>query len=338
MGRRLARILDRAEPELRAIIRYRLERAIRFGGDPGPVVTRRLQRIEQAYREAVRPAWNEIGSLTRSELRELASMESAYASRLAARELPVFVDLSLPDSVTLSRIVTARPFDGRPLGQWLSQWSANDRRRAMGEIRTGMLFQETPVQISRRIFGTRALSGADGVREITRRGALSLAQTAVASISNAARGQVWLANKDIIMQEQYRATLDSRTSAICRSLDGKVYDVGEGPKPPLHINCRSTRVPIFDGAALGTRPAVTATERELRGLTGAARRQRVMELVGSVPAHTTYQQWLTRQSTSFQNEVLGVQRARLFRGGATLDSFVDSSGRQYTLEQLRQRG
>ena len=72
MGRRLARILDRAEPELRAIIRYRLERAIRFGGDPGPVVTRRLQRIEQAYREAVRPAWNEIGSLTRSELHQLA--------------------------------------------------------------------------------------------------------------------------------------------------------------------------------------------------------------------------------------------------------------------------
>jgi len=36
---------------------------------------------------------------------------------------------------------------------------------------------------------------------------------------------------------RYLATLDSRTSAICRSLDGKEFKYGDGPLPPVHFNC-----------------------------------------------------------------------------------------------------
>ena len=46
------------------------------------------------------------------------------------------------------------------------------------------------------------------------------------------------------------ATLDGRTSEICRDMDGKVfgikdYEVGT-TAPPFHPNCRSTTVPYFD--------------------------------------------------------------------------------------------
>lgn len=52
--------------------------------------------------------------------------------------------------------------------------------------------------------------------------------------------------------EQYQilATLDTRTSDICRSLDDKVYDVKDYrigiTAPPFHPNCRTTTVPYFD--------------------------------------------------------------------------------------------
>lgn len=52
--------------------------------------------------------------------------------------------------------------------------------------------------------------------------------------------------------EKYKivATLDNRTSQICRNMDGKVFDKKDYQvgvtAPPFHIGCRSTTVPYFD--------------------------------------------------------------------------------------------
>ena len=52
--------------------------------------------------------------------------------------------------------------------------------------------------------------------------------------------------------EKYKfdATLDDRTSDICQSLDGEVFDVKEAQAgvnyPPMHPNCRSTTIPYFE--------------------------------------------------------------------------------------------
>lgn len=52
--------------------------------------------------------------------------------------------------------------------------------------------------------------------------------------------------------EQYEivATLDSHTSNICRSLDGKVFSIKDYEAgvtaPPFHVYCRSTTVPYFE--------------------------------------------------------------------------------------------
>jgi len=39
------------------------------------------------------------------------------------------------------------------------------------------------------------------------------------------------------------SVLDSGTTDICRSLDAKTFEVGKGPKPPMHVRCRSTTAP-----------------------------------------------------------------------------------------------
>ena len=81
--------------------------------------------------------------------------------------------------------------------------------------------------------------------------------------------------------EQYQivATLDSRTSDICRHFDGKVFDMKDYEPgvtaPPFHVYCRSCTVPYFaDNDENGMRAA-----RDENGKTYY------------VPANTTYAEW-----------------------------------------------
>lgn len=83
----------------------------------------------------------------------------------------------------------------------------------------------------------------------------------------------------VVKLYEYLATLDNRTSEICRSMDGKVFNLSEKQVginwPPLHPNCRSTTVPYFeDEEGIGERIA-----RDALGKTYY------------VPADITYQQW-----------------------------------------------
>ena len=53
-----------------------------------------------------------------------------------------------------------------------------------------------------------------------------------------------------IKKYQLLATLDSRTSDICRELDGEIYDVANAETgvtaPPFHPNCRTTTIAYFE--------------------------------------------------------------------------------------------
>ena len=332
---RINALLNRAEPELRARLKARLERIAALGFDPGPATTKRLIKTSQLIAEINRPTFKDINALIRKELVGLSIAETQFVAGIINDTLPVVAALAIPSPAELRGIVFARPFNNRILRDWLATYSFGDRRRMMDEIRQGILFNETPTQIGTRIFGTRALGGADGVREITRRGAQTLAQTATSAISNAVRSLLYKKNKRFIRREQYVATLDSRTTPICQSLDGELFPTGTGPIPPIHMNCRSIRVPVIDGRKLGRRPANRATERELRGLRGPARRRAVEKLVGPVPGTTTYSDFLRDSSARFQDDVLGPARGKLFRAGEIdLKGFVDNSGDRFTLRQL----
>lgn len=75
-----------------------------------------------------------------------------------------------------------------------------------------------------------------------------LVHTETANISSRAQGDSY---KDVgIERYQILATLDSRTSAICQSLDLKIYDMviyePGVTAPPFHPNCRTTTIPYFD--------------------------------------------------------------------------------------------
>ena len=60
--------------------------------------------------------------------------------------------------------------------------------------------------------------------------------------------EVW-AKEHNIKKQLFCATLDKRTSKICQSLDGKMfnYDDSNKPIPPLHPNCRSCLIDVIEG-------------------------------------------------------------------------------------------
>jgi SPP1 gp7 family putative phage head morphogenesis protein len=198
----------------------------------------------------------------------------------------------------------------------LRQFSAKKRKQIAQIISDGVTLGETTPVISRNIGNT--------INTLTRRQLDSLVRTITNHTASAARNQIYEANSDVLDGYRFIATLDGRTTLICASNDQKVFPIGAGaPMPPLHWGCRSTTIPAvspeFDvGSKLhGQRPSV--------GSTGAKQ----------VSGRTTYGGWLKKQPTEFIDEALGVERSRLFRSGKmTIDKFVDSTGRVYTLKQL----
>ena len=133
-----------------------------------------------------------------------------------------------------------------------------------------------------------------------------------------------IADKFIAIGAGYEwvSVIDGKTSAQCRALDGRRFDYGKGPLPPIHPNCRSHTVPFFKNK--------TAF---LRGLLRRAGD-------GAIAAGETYYTWLQRQPKKFQIDVLGVARARAFRSGKiSAKEFarlqLDKNFRPITLEELR---
>jgi len=158
---------------------------------------------------------------------------------------------------------------------------------------------------------------------------LTLVRTSVNQVANAASQQVYEANQDITKRYRYVATLDTRTSAICRALDGREFEYGKGPKPPQHFNCRSTTVPVIDQEEDET--PLPVGRRAAQG--------------GMVPANQSYGEWLAKpENRARKVEALGKERARYFDKLArkhgprdAIAKLVRDDGSELTLEQLRSR-
>lgn len=363
MSRRISReviaILNATEPALRDRIEVLL------AGIAGGVVdvrsprnAARLVQLADALREIRQPAAQQMLGVWTEELRAMSAAEAAFMSTAIQTVAPVVLDLNRPDGRSLRAIPTSNPFEGRTLRQWTDRLVAADVDRMMTAIRTGLSLGEDNRTIARRIVGTVRRRGVDGVTQITRRNAEAITRTATNHVTNQARLQFMLANRDILSEELYVATLDGRTTPICRSLDGDIFPLGEGPRPPLHFGCRSLRVPVIDGEVIGKRPARPITESRLleeygrqnnlgrvgsrnslplghKGRYDTFRQRRLREITGRVPARVNYGEWLRTQSREFQDDLLGPTKARLFRrGGLTMDRFVDRNGREFSLDEL----
>lgn len=298
----------------------------------------RLDSLLTSVRALNRDVYNSINANITQDLSYLIQYEAGYQFGLFDTIIPgdIIAKVSIA-RVDLGQVYAAafsRPFQGRLLKEWMAGLEETRAKRIRDAIRIGYVENQTTSQIMQRIRGTRALKYADGLIDIDRRSVETITRTALSHTASFAREKFYDANKSLIKAVVWLSTLDSRTSEICRVRDGLKYEIithkPMGHKIPwlagpgkAHFNCRSSST------------VITKSYREL-GLNidevGPSTRA---SMDGQVPADTTYNEWLKKQGSKRQDEILGKTRGKLLREGMAVDRFANNKGVYYTLDQLK---
>ena len=180
------------------------------------------------------------------------------------------------------------------------------------------------------------LASNDGYKNIVKRlkGAnakattdmFAVVHTAISSARDMADIEAYNAFDDVITGWKSVSVLDSRTSLLCASLDGRKYFKSRGYKkatdipnrPPRHFRCRSRLIPMTDFSTDSTR-AENGDDQ------------------GQIPSKTKFEGWFGSQSDEFQENYLGKARYALYKEGRMkIKDFVDiKSGEKFTLDQIR---
>ena len=243
-------------------------------------------------------------------------------------------------SLTAAQGATITLPNGQVVSKAFRGIATSQAERFSQVVRNGLLTGETTPDIAKRLigslqFGEEAktvgqLAAAGGqATQVADNQILTLIRTSINQVANTASQQVYEANQDITQKYRYVATLDTRTSAICRALDGREFEYGKGPMPPTHWNCRSTTVPVINYKELGFNPPPPA---------------RRASMDGQVPANESYGEWLAKQPRTTQADVLGEGKVAYFNRLANkygaqdaMAKLVKDDGSELTLAQLRKR-
>jgi SPP1 gp7 family putative phage head morphogenesis protein len=288
------------------------------------------KRLREMMAWVARTSGEEYRELRRTfeaSLRQIAKMEGRFQLNVILGEAakPISQQLapimSTARATVLARIVQDTTIQGDFLLDHYDRLGRNLTTRVRQAVQVGLANGDSTNDLVRRL-----RTGPGSVFGKSRRELQSIVRTSVTSVTSAAREEFFAQNTDVVKGVKYVATLDARTTDICASLDGRVFPVAEGERPPMHHQCRSTTVPVVAG--LDEIPGFDASR-----VPEATR----ASLDGQVPESLTYGQWLRTQPQAIQLEALGRGRYELFRQGVPIDRFVDDQFRSLTLDQILAR-
>lgn len=365
-AKRVVALLDKADAELTKFLSENLSQKM-------DLQSRRYKALLADVRTMRAEVWKTLKGGNQAELLDLADIETKWAAKALGSAIPVEFNFASVDSATLKQLVTKTPFAGgtnaaRTLDQWWTGLKAVDAQRIQEAIQLGMTLGESVEQMVARVRLVHDLTRANAaavvrtsVNHASNRARESFFE-ANASIIEALR---WTSTLD----GRTTPICQARDGKLAPITPGAtVPEPRLDPptaRPPAHAGCRSLTVAILDANAIADqlpdRPFVRSTKTgkgrekdfraEAKEKAGASwkdmtdrqranavkREKRVWaaENIGQVPGATTYDEWLRGQSASFQDDVLGPGRGKLFRDGAKLDKFVAVDGRELTLKELR---
>lgn len=316
----VAMIEDELLPHLIAQLEARLAKIDDRGIDIGPATTERLRKLIQALRESI-DAWATgfSASLVErvGEVARLSSQISVLTLATVLDDLPIRVATALPTATQLRALVLERPFDGMLLEPLTERLGETAKIAFERQLRLGIAAGDRTEQIIRRVADTTGL---------VRNSASVLVRTGIAHAANVGRDEAFAANSHLIKGVQWVDTLDTHTCPRCAALGGQIFELGTGPRSPLHIQCRCTTAPVVKswrelGIDIDDIPPSTRASAD-----------------GQVSANLRYGDWLRRRPAADQTRALGATRAKLFRTGKLeIGDFVNREGEVITLEALRRR-
>ena len=222
-----------------------------------------------------------------------------------------------------------------------------EAKRLNQVVRSGLLSGETTTDIVKELVGNLRKDQKGSLSQLLAQGGaatksannqvMTIVRTTVNQVTNTASQTVYKANPDVTEEYRYIATLDSRTSPVCRDLDGQIFKYNQGPVPPQHFGCRSTTVAVVNYKKYGFTPP-PAGKRASVG--------------GPVPANTTYGKWLygeRAKGSKFkagkeQIAALGEQKAKYFNRlsnkygpDQALKKLIREDNTEVSLAQLQKR-
>ena len=281
-----------------------------------------LQGTTVAFRNAVRQSMLELG---RAEI--------AWQRKAVQESLGFSFDLP-PTNIARAALV-ASPIEGRHLADWTDGLSKTAQTKIRTEVNRALMRGDNLDDLVRQI------------REITSKTlehARAIARTALSHASSAGRESLFQANSDVVIGVLWVSTLDARTTDQCAALDGTVHRLSEGPRPPAHVNCRSDVAPLTRSTASilagETGPPTDEQLLEARDRRQGKRAAYDYASGTNAPAsiNERFPQWLQKQPATVQDQVLGRDRARLWRAGKIkIEQFLTRDYRVLTLTELIRR-
>ena len=279
---------------------------------------RDLDKLLVRLRKHIKAGYEPVIETLDSEIRDLAGHETRWQKKIIDGITPVELDWEAPSQEQIYAAAKARPFEGLLLQDWYNGLPDGHFRRVKSTIMQGYVEGQTTDEIVQQM--------QQFTQGRSRRAAETAARTALTHTSNVARNESYRRNRRVIKAVEWVATLDGRTTAVCRARDGKTWPVDEGPRPPAHPACRSTTIPVVKSLReLG----IKADTKDIKTTRAS--------MNGQVSSELNYDRWLRKQPKQFQEDVLGREKAKLFRAGLKMDRFVDDGGREFTLKEIEQR-
>jgi len=285
-----------------------------------------LKQLDEEIDRAMEASHN---SSSRS-LRDLFNNQTAFAVKNLNAGIGEIWKVSQPSRrIAENVLVDKKLYMGGSLSAGWKGIGRSERIRIDTIIRRGLAEGQSEAAIADSVF-----KGAFG---ITKNHARSLVVTTTTSVAAQADQQVYLANAKAIQGYQYVAVLDSRTSATCSYLDGKIFPVTDKTHlPPQHFHCRSSTTPIVKSYEDLSKLEGIAQIRK-RNLASLSQEQ-ISFYDGQTPLKESYNEWLSRQPDTVVLQHLGdTKRLNLFRSGELkVDQFNNSQGNSVSLQELNQ--
>lgn len=288
----------------------------------------RLEVIQTQLQQQIEVAFgNQLDSLDKS-MREIY-MDGYYHTTFEIQKgAGVGWDFATLDQKRVDKVIHS-PW--APDGKNFSARVWSNKEKLVRELNTtltqGIILGKDPSkvisQMSERLRVSKAVAGR-------------LVMTESAAFASAAQKDCF---KELDVEKyQILATLDSRTSAICQEMDGKVFKMSEWEvgvtAPPFHVWCRTTTIPYFDDwEEFGITP-----ERAARGEDGKTY---------YVPADMTYEDWISKHVKSAPLEGIrtpvdidfdvSVDGYKSATGGHTVKSIGEKYGQEAKVVTLNKR-
>tara|TARA_R110002020_G_scaffold41325_6_gene121996 strand:+ start:165 stop:2495 length:2331 start_codon:yes stop_codon:yes gene_type:complete len=318
-------------PDMERLLAKRLKRVGIAGGG---IHAKRFSSLMEEMRAILKSNMGGMRGLQADRMLKIGNLEAQWQAGVLKQTVPLEMTFKTPTIGTIRSALTSKPMQGRLLSKWYSDLATSTAKNISDQLTIGFLQGESIDRLSARIMGVpdieKGFSGTS-TRAQVRRHVRTVTRTATNHIASNARDATYAENKDIIKKVRYVATLDSRTSDVCQSLDGQEFPVGQGERPPMHHQCRSTTVPItMSWKELGITGA-----KDVR-LGGRALRDVKTGLSGLSPKEISYGQWLKAQPADVQNQIFGVKQADLLRSGKLQFAQFFDNGRKLSIGELAQ--